>query len=162
MERAAAGGSGRTWRHPGFVWKEGKLAGPDGASGEKGRRGVEVSRRQWAVCPRADMRQDLMCVWVRRLLAGRHTLLALGHECWAGWDVVRALPCGCRKEKPPNRLLLLVGPKGAEFGGFPEMKLSEILTPNMRTQAGRGVGPGPFPGVCSFAEGVTSGHVSQA
>lgn len=69
MERADAGGSGRTWRHPGFVWKEGKLAGPDGAGGEKGRRGVEVSRRRWAVCPRADMRQDLMCVWVRRLLA---------------------------------------------------------------------------------------------
>lgn len=71
-------------------------------------------------------------------------------------------PAAAESKKLPNRLLLPAGPKGAEFGGFPEMKLSEILTPNVRTegQAGRGVGPGPCPGVCSFVEGPTSGQVS--
>lgn len=75
-------------------------------------------------------------------------------------------PClaATESKKLPNRLLLPAGPKGVEFGGFLEMKLSEILAPNVRTvgQAGRGVGPRPRPGVCSFAEGATSGHVSEA
>lgn len=73
-------------------------------------------------------------------------------------------PAAAESKKLPKQLLLPVGPKGAEFGGFLEMKLAGVLVPDMRTagQAGRWVGPGPCPGVRSFAEGATSGHVSEA